>query len=441
MINLYSLNFVSEKRLTSPLYGSYREGLLLPKTLLDMPNLRHLSLSHFYINIPVWLTDINFLESLEIEEVFSVNELLPHLWKLTNLRKLRLAYVEPTELPLSLVKLKYLEELNIDGADFGEFPKVIAKLSSLKSFSYEFCDCALTEVFNTLSKLPKLKKLRLTHYDDENKDYLPESFCHFQAIEELHFYDWNNLQELPECIGDMSNLRIIDLANIDEQHGRTASIHKLPDSLGNLCNLEKLDVFGLQDLKQFPSSFARLSNLKWLDIMNSGIDELQLTPDQWNNLEILRLHGTVPDLRKCANLKEFAWFKNMVRIDSNGVPSGVNEVINLPIPPLYKLESLSIMGGMLEDNNFLTFLPNLRTLKLSCDFKNFPEGFEKLSKIEDIYIWGAKSLEVLPDYLGHLPSLKRLSLTGCGVKYLPKSLQKRKDLHIEVRYCPTQLSG
>ena len=151
------------------LYGGGKKGQL-PETPINIPSLRHLSVTEFYADIPAWLAELTPLESLEIDEANSIRELLPHLWKLGRLRKLKLAYIdglnESTNLPLSLAKLTYLEELNIDGADFEKFPTVVGSLSSLQSFSYEYCECKLPEVFDTLALLPRLKKLRLTHYAD-----------------------------------------------------------------------------------------------------------------------------------------------------------------------------------------------------------------------------------------------------------------------------------
>jgi len=418
------------------LHGGYQREQFVPKTLLDITGLRHLNLEGFCTDMPAWPINLNSLESLEIEEAGSVKEIVPFLWKLGQLRKLKLAFVDDlTELPASLARLVHLEELNVDGADFETFPAIIAYLTSLQSFSYQFCDCPLPEVFGVLSALPRLKILRLTHgYGDGDGDFLPESFCRLQAIEELYFNHWNNLQELPECIGDMHHLRVLNLSNDDYQvAGHLAYIKELPDSLCSLPNLEELDVYGLEDLKQFPPNFARLSRLKRLDVMSSGIDELQLTPEQWKNLETLRMHGPLPDFRQCVNLKEFAWLKEY------GEPRRTDEIINLPLSPLRKLESLSIFGGVaLKDTTFLASLTNLRNLHLNCDFENFPEGFEKLDKLERINIWGAKSLTVLPEYIGHFPSFRELRLTDCGVKHLPQSVRERKDLRIDVRGCPVK---
>ena len=265
----------------------------IPETLLDIPGLRHLHLKDFQQKIPAWISDITSLESLEIEQTGSVRELLPLLWKLEHLRRLKLAFTweEHLALPASLARLRYLKELNIDGADFESyrFPAVIASLASLQSFSYLFCESALPDVFDTLSALPLLRKLSLTHNPDSFKvgDFLPESFYRLSAIEELHFNQWYCLEELPERIGEMQRLRVINLSNDDYRAGVIAVIRALPESLCSLVNLEELDLYGLQNLKQLPSGFSRLSRLKRLDTMCSAIEELQLTPRQWQNLESL----------------------------------------------------------------------------------------------------------------------------------------------------------
>ena len=146
------------------------------------------------------------------------------------------------------------------------------------------------------------------------------------------------------------------------------------------------------------------------------------------------MHGPLPDLRQCVSLKEFAWVNSGAGSHSKGVSGETDEMISLRLSSLRKLESLTIFDGSLGVTTFLASLINLRRLYLCCDFRNFPEGFEKLNKLEEIDIRGAKSLKALPKYLGHLPALQSLSLMACGVKSLPKSVRERKDLYIYVRH-------
>ena len=100
------------------------KGETLPTSILEIPGLRHLSLFEINIDMPEWLCDLSNLESLEIEEAQSFKKVLPHLWKLKNLKKLKLAYADLDEIPSSLNELMHLEELNVDGADFEDFPSV-----------------------------------------------------------------------------------------------------------------------------------------------------------------------------------------------------------------------------------------------------------------------------------------------------------------------------
>ena len=296
---------IQDKADSLQLYGHGSTKKFLPRTLLDIHGLRHLDLSYFNFELPGWLTDITSLESLEITETESVAQIVPLVWRLEHLRKLKLAFNwnEMKELPASWEKLKHLEELNLDAADFKKFPAVISSLTSLESFSLHYCEIELAEVFDALARLPQLKKLRLMYNSAEPEHFLPESFHRLHAIEELHFNAWPCLRELPERIGEMHNLRVINLGNSDHYIGDRALMSELPESLCSLPNLEELDLYGLQDLKRLPSGFSRLLRL---DIMKSGIDELQLSPEQWNNLEFLRMHGSLPDLDQAGNLKRFS---------------------------------------------------------------------------------------------------------------------------------------
>ena len=413
----------------------------LPGEILDMPDLRHLRIEGFYDPLPAWLADLVHLETLDLEETGSVAALAPLLGRLTQLQKLRLAFVSDlTEIPASWAQLRHLKELNIDGSDIEEISPALASLTSLESFSYEYCYMDLPELFDTLSSLPRLKRLRLTHVPEEfaenekgQGDFLPESFCRLHSLEELDFTNWNSLRELPACIGRLQNLRRLILSNDDHELDFPADLRELPDAVCDLKSLEVLDLFGLQDLKRLPEPFFRLSRLKDLDIRCSGIEELHLTAEQWGHLERLKMQGPLPDFRQCPNLKEFAWYINRVSVGPGGDVRSTDGVISLPgLTALGNLEELRISGGTLEDTSFLSALPRLRRLSLSCDFERFPPGFERLDKLEELFLWGAKSLEALPEGLGNMPSLRRIDLACCGVRQLPESVRRRKDLIVRI---------
>ena len=375
-------------------------------------------------DLPAWLANIFRLESLEIESWGgNVDALLPHLRSLPYLCRLRLDFASYDQKLLlsTLEELQNLRALNLDGALFRHFPKSFANLKSLESFSYKFYACPLDEVFDTLATLPRLKRLRLMNgFPDEQGDSLPPSFGRLQAMEELLFFDWVGLNSLPESVGELRKLRMLNLKNSDASHYRDARISALPESLCTLPMLEHLNLYGLNRLRQLPKDFSGLDNLKYLDIILTGISELKLTPRQWGNLETLRMQGPLPDFRQCTSLKRLDLYMG-------------RGFVRLPhISSLNKLESLTIYGQFLATADFPTSLPALRSITLHCNMTSLPRDVAKLNSLEEITIWGAGSLEALPEEIGHLPSLKRLSVEASGIRALPQSVLEREDLHIRV---------
>ena len=257
-------------------------------------------------------------------------------------------------------------------------------------------------------------------FPDEQGDSLPPSFGRLQAMEELLFFDWVGLNSLPESVGELRKLRMLNLKNSDASHYRDARISALPESLCTLPMLEHLNLYGLNRLRQLPKDFSGLDNLKYLDIILTGISELKLTPRQWGNLETLRMQGPLPDFRQCTSLKRLDLYMG-------------RGFVRLPhISSLNKLESLTIYGQFLATADFPTSLPALRSITLHCNMTSLPRDVAKLNSLEEITIWGAGSLEALPEEIGHLPSLKRLSVEASGIRALPQSVLEREDLHIRV---------
>lgn len=401
---------------TLRLFGWGRD---VPREIRDIPALRHLALENFH-EAPAWLAEMPFLESLEMTEVRVISGLLPHLWKLSRLKSLKMKYIDDlTELPASFAKLQNLKELNLDGAEFEHFPPAVGELKQLEAFSFEYCECPLEEVFGALAGMPFLRKIRLKAYE-ENR--LPASFSRLQLLEEIDFSDWTELRELPESLGGMRGLRILDLANYDYQLGDFAYISELPESLCDLPCLHTLDLYGLSELKRLPRNFSHLRSLRTLDVMNSGLESLELSAEQKSVLEKLCIHkGQVRDFQPYRNLKDLY----VLNVGHSG--SGFS-----CLSVLKNLEKLEILGGNLKSTEFLTELENLRELILSCDFETLPAGIERLKHLEKVTLVGATSLTTLPESLGSIQTLRELEIRRCDSIILPESLEKRSDLILTV---------
>ena len=200
-----------------------------------------------------------------------------------------------------------------------------------------------------------------------------------------------------------------------------------------------LDVYGFQNLKKFPDSFHRLNRIKILDIKKSGITELHLTPQQWNNLEELHAHGSLPDLRNCPNLRRFSWHAGGVSVLFSKVVRGIDFPLSLPhIEALKNLEMLWLSGGKLESTAFLMSLRKLHKLHLSCDFDSLPDDIDQLTDLEEIDIFGAVSLTQIPACIARLPALKRISLRGCGISCLPEFLNNESNIDVKIDFINTQ---
>ncbi|MBQ9348336.1 MAG: TIR domain-containing protein [Oscillibacter sp.] len=96
------------------------------------------------------------------------------------------------------------------------------------------------------------------------------------------------LDLLPEELGDLPDLRFLDVGNVrwtrDKYKGAENSFTRIPDFIGNLANLQSLNV-SLTQLTALPDSIGNLANLQYLHL---GSTKLTTLPDSIGNLANLR---------------------------------------------------------------------------------------------------------------------------------------------------------
>lgn len=192
-------------------------------------------------------------------------------------------------------------------------------------------------VFNSFAKaLRSPEKVRCLdpnfEGDDLNMKHLPPGLGNLVNLEVFSFGCLEQLEELPEEIG---NLRKLEELIVDNGNGCSMNI-RLPRSIGKLENLRVLRLYGAIDTPALPDTIGNLRKLEVLDIARNG---LKIVPPQiarLSNLKTLRLEYN--DLRR---LPDFVGdFKNLkeLSLDSNG------RIIALPAS-VGKLKGLKISMG------------------------------------------------------------------------------------------------
>lgn len=206
--------------------------------LKDYPALRSLAVNWKGRTFPTALTEMPKLDHLCIINPDLLS--LPNdLGRLTRLRSLFLDTTHLVGLPRNIHALKNLRELFLNTHYMESLPASFGKLSKLETFGLIIQDVYLyidwgkrayylskwkmsaAELFDLLSQLPNLKRLRLqedTALDHDNVPELehriqtlaviPESIENLQGLEEFALYSNMDMQ-LPLSLTDLPNLRKI----------------------------------------------------------------------------------------------------------------------------------------------------------------------------------------------------------------------------------------
>lgn len=67
------------------------------------------------------------------------------------------------------------------------------------------------------------------------------------------------MQSLPDSVGELSRLQVINLSGC-------AALESLPESIGNLDSLTELDLCGCTALSHLPETLGRCLSLAWMDL-------------------------------------------------------------------------------------------------------------------------------------------------------------------------------
>jgi len=202
------------------------------------------------------------------------------------------------------------------------------------------------------------------------------------------------LSEIPERIGYLQHLRLLDLSN--------NLLALQPDSLNRITTLSQLQSLNLSsnELVELPSELGELTQLQSLYIFRNKITFLPESLGQLTQLEEINLNQNL--LTSLPNS-----FTNLSNIQK--IYMGSNKFRSLPLclKNLHQLRSLFVWGNLLES------LPSW-----IADFKNLLE----------LTIGGNKKLIEIPTEIRGVTRLMMLGLDNLGLEYLPSWLEEFSEL-------------
>ncbi|MEK7584487.1 MAG: hypothetical protein AAB490_04525, partial [Patescibacteria group bacterium] len=203
-------------------------------------------------------------------------------------------------LPAWIFTLSNLRTLNANGTNLQEVPAEIASLQRLEELN--IAHDSLKRIDAALGKLKKLKRLYISG-DDMNE--FPLSITKLRNLEELIYLSPKDTTRTPPELANLSRLRLLNLRqgdhrdfltqlprlkNLEELTIAGGRNYKMPDDLGELTKLKYLSI-QMIDFERLPASITQLQDLKTVHIGSSRFFDLPQDIGQLKNLEELVIYS------------------------------------------------------------------------------------------------------------------------------------------------------
>ncbi|XP_040994365.1 putative disease resistance RPP13-like protein 1 [Juglans microcarpa x Juglans regia] len=248
------------------------------------------------------------------------------------------------------------------------------------------------------------------------RDVLPK-LGRLRVLSLSHYW---RLYELPESIGKITQLRYLDISN--------SGIKRLPESLCKLYNLQTLKLSHSPDLETLPRDMQKLVNLRHLDLTGTAIMEMPIHMGKLKCLQTLtkfvvskRTGCSIRELGKLANLRGALSISDLENVESFTDAEGayLRNKMDLKELALNWKEGLNteISESQRDVLNGLQPHRNLKSLTINYYMGGcFPNwvGDHSFPYVTSIHLENCKYCCSLPA-LGQLPSLQNLSIVGFDV--------------------------
>ncbi|CAN6699396.1 unnamed protein product [Malus baccata var. baccata] len=270
-----------------------------------------LSLVNLNITLPVppFICDLTNLTLVDLNYNYLPGEFPKSLYKCSKLEYLDLSqnyFVGP--IPDDINSLPRLKQLILGGNNFSDIPPAIGRLQDLENLQLwmnQFNGSVPPEIGN----LSNLKDLNMSFNIKLVPWTLPSNFTKLKKLKNLWIRQSNLIGELPETLGEMEALEVIDLA-INSLSGR------IPNGLFTVKNLSIVYLFENTLSGEVPQVIESW-NLSILDISENTL--MGTIPEEYGNLTKLTelalflndFSGEIPkSIGRLPNLRKFRMFNN-----------------------------------------------------------------------------------------------------------------------------------
>jgi leucine-rich repeat protein SHOC2 len=247
---------------------------------------------------------------------------------------------------------------------------------------------------------------RLNLSDGQLRADQASALAAFSCLQWLNL-GWNQLTQVPETIGNLTQLVNLNLRN--------NRLTDLPASIGNLTQLQRFDL-SLNQLTQVPETIGNLAQLQTLFLDSNELTELPASIGNLTQLQELDIYAN-----KLMALPES--IGNLTQLQQLYLPG--NQLTDLPasIGNLTQLRVLYLSGNQLialpESIGNLT---QLQALYLDGNqLTDLPETIGNLTQLERLEL-GTNQLTDLPETIGNLTQLQGLSLSKNQLMQVPESI-------------------
>lgn len=349
--------------------------------------------------------------------------------QMTKLNALTYLSLNDNELPIfpaEICYLKTLVKLHIKGNRFNYLPN-LEKLQHLKEL--DASQNKIADISKFVVDFPKMK-LEILMLNNNKLNLKSSPMMHCKTLMTLDLSNNIELQTLPDSTAQCTQLKFLKL--------RMTNLNEIPPKISELANLTTLDLHG-NSLSSIPS--LNSSNLCELDVSNNNLSELPALSKPLEKLNVShnQLSVLIEKFEEFLRLKEIDASHNKITKLSRTVSSlrdlkrlnlAYNAISVVPdtISSIRSLEFFDISYNRIEKINHVFTVKGLKELSAANNKlasvtvdNNFDLSIEKL----DI---SCNMINIIDSSFLHFKQLKELNVSDNHLTAIPDFLAKLKCL-------------